>query len=171
MFQRLHLQWQMPTPSQLSSEGVKIGQVNASTCLFPSEIKSGRLECAQYESIARNKPTTLAESETIFKGSWISHSRWVQTASSTCWSGEKKVLTDYPDQGCLLGLWWAISKISTCPWDGRRLGNFCNHKFSLHEKIPKLTSWILFLQQESAKEIWKFTEFYITLQKLLVNWG
>lgn len=52
MFQWIHLQWQRHTPSQLSSGEIKIGEVNASTCLFPSTIKPIMLESREWESIA-----------------------------------------------------------------------------------------------------------------------
>lgn len=58
----------MNSLSQFSPGDVKIGQINASACLFLSATKTRRLECAQVGSTAGNNPTALGEFETIDKG-------------------------------------------------------------------------------------------------------
>lgn len=62
----------MHTLSQCTSGVVKIRQVNAVACLCPSEIKPGRLECAQVLVYC------WKSSEMIFNGLWINNSAWVQ---------------------------------------------------------------------------------------------
>lgn len=46
-FSRIRLQRQTHTSSRFSSGKVKMGQVNASACLFSPAVKPGRLGCAQ----------------------------------------------------------------------------------------------------------------------------
>jgi hypothetical protein len=77
----------MHIPSQFSSAEVKLGQVNALACLFPSAIKPERLECASLmlEIILQHKQNLKQ---------YLKAYELTVIGSFTCWAEEKEILID-----------------------------------------------------------------------------